>query len=70
MEEFGEICCHGKFHSLNEYGSQVLSFVVRATPDRCKMDFFLTYMQINFWLGHKKLEIECYNKVIELLVTD
>ena len=40
VEEFGEICCHGKFHSLNEYGSQVLSFVVRATPDRCKLDFF------------------------------
>lgn len=42
MEEFREICWPGKFDSLNEYGRQVLSFVVRATPDRCKLDFFLT----------------------------
>ena len=48
MEEFGEICCHGKFHSLNEYGSKVLSFVVRDTPDRCKLDFFSNINANNF----------------------
>lgn len=49
MEEFREICCPGKFRSLNEYGRQVFEFFffVTATPDRCNLDFFFSNINAN-----------------------